>query len=89
MELQALSPAEQVDAQAPPTLVFVGDQDTFAPADGVTTLQARAREVGAQITVVEVPFAGHMIDGGLINGYAGSQLVRTTSLAWLTEVLEG
>lgn len=54
-----LSPIHHVTAALPPVLIHHGDQDTLVTLDQSVRFRDRAREAGANVTVVTVGGAGH------------------------------
>ena len=55
----AFSPAHHVSEKAPPTLVFLGDQDHFIPVDTLRDFEAKMRLAGVRCDTHVYPDAGH------------------------------
>jgi acetyl esterase len=81
--LRAITSASHLSRDIPPTLVFLPARDDFVPAQGTRSLAAAARRVGADVTLVEVPFANHAFDfAGL-----GQQFARTVTARFLDSAI--
>jgi dipeptidyl aminopeptidase/acylaminoacyl peptidase len=59
---RAASPLERVSAHVPPTLLIHGTWDEPVPVDHSRRLAAALAAHGAQVQLVEVPFARHAFD---------------------------
>jgi acetyl esterase/lipase len=72
-----------VTAEAPPTLVILGEADHLVPVAGTYRFVDRAREAGVDVELVEVPYADHVFDGR--RGSIGEQAYRQLTARWLRE----
>jgi len=70
-----------ISADAPPTLVIVGEADHLVPVDGTYRFVERARAVGVDVALVGVPYADHVFDGR--RGSIGEQAYRQLTARWL------
>ena len=70
-------------ADAPPTLIILGEADHLVPVDGTYRLVERARASGVDVNLVEVPYADHVFDGR--RGSIGEQAYRQLTARWLRD----
>jgi acetyl esterase/lipase len=72
-----------ITADAPPTLIILGEADHLVPVDGTYRLAERARAAGADVELVTVPYADHVFDGR--RGSIGEQAYRQLTARWLRD----
>ena len=58
-QARELSPIHHVTAELPPVLIHHGDRDTLVTLDQSVRFRDRAREAGAEVTLVTVAGGGH------------------------------
>jgi pimeloyl-ACP methyl ester carboxylesterase len=63
-----------------PVLVLYGEQDTISPAADAATMAAAARSGGGEVTLVEIPEAGHL------TAVEAPQSVTRALQGWLTSL---
>jgi acetyl esterase len=71
--------ASTIHRGAPPTLIFLTENDHLVPADSVRAFDAKARAAGVNVRTISVPFAEHVFDATGI----GAELVRQAGLAFI------
>jgi acetyl esterase len=79
--LAAVSPTTYLTPSVPPTLVIQPEGDAFIPAEGNYQTVQQAQDVGADVTLVRVPFAYHGFDSP--QGSLGGQTKNSLTLNWL------
>lgn len=72
-----------ITADAPPTLVILGEADHLVPVAGTYRFVERARAAGVDVVLVEVPYADHVFDGR--RGSIGEQAYRQLTARWLRD----
>jgi acetyl esterase len=72
-----------ISADAPPTLIVVGEADHLVPVDGTYRFAERARAAGVDVELVTVPYADHVFDGR--RGSIGEQAYRQLTARWLRD----
>lgn len=73
--------ATHINPAAPPTLVFVSENDHLVPARSMHRFVAEARKGGVDVREVSVPYAEHGFDAAGI----GNQIVRQATLGFLNQ----
>ena len=73
---QEFSPAHHITRDAPPTVVFLGDQDKLIPVSVLRDFEAQMKQAGARCEAHVYPGAGH----GFFNR-------DTAQGAWFTQTL--
>ena len=58
----AASPVTYVSAKVPPTLLVYGRRDHIVEVRFARQLEARLRQVGAPVVLLEIPWAEHAFD---------------------------
>jgi acetyl esterase len=76
---KAVGSATHISAAAPPTLLFLSENDHVVPPDSMAAFVQQARQAGITVEVVSVPFAEHGFD---LTGI-GSEIVRQVSLRFI------
>jgi acetyl esterase/lipase len=76
-----------ISADAPPTLVVLGEADHLVPVDGTYRFVERARAAGVEVALVDVPYADHVFDGR--RGSIGEQAYRQLTARWLRDHGQG
>lgn len=82
--LAAVSPTTYLSPSVPPTLVVQPEGDAFIPAEGNHRTVEQAQDAGADVTIVEVPFAYHGFDTP--QGSLGGQIKNSLALDWLRDL---
>lgn len=80
---RSVSAAAHLTADAPPTLIVVGEADRLVPPQGAYAFTEQARALGVDVTLVRVPYAGHDLDD--VASGIGHQAYRQLTLAWLRD----
>lgn len=66
---------------SPRTLMFITESDKVVPPDSMRAFAARARRMGADMRVLDIPYGMHVFDAGGV----GNAIFRETSLRFLEE----
>jgi acetyl esterase/lipase len=77
----AVASAAKITPAAPPTLLFITENDHLVPLDSVRAFDAKARKAGIQVRTVSVPYGEHVFDATGI----GNAIVRQVTLQFLKE----
>jgi acetyl esterase/lipase len=76
-----ISSATHVSADAPPTLIILGEADHLVPTGGTYRFIEQARAAGVDVKLVTVPYADHVFDAR--PGSIGQQAYRQLTAQWL------
>jgi acetyl esterase/lipase len=77
----AVASGTKITPAAPPTLLFITENDHLVPVESMRAFDAKARQAGVQLRTVSVPYAEHGFDATGI----GNTLVRQVTLQFLKE----
>jgi acetyl esterase/lipase len=80
---RAVSPAQNVRANSPPTFIAYGEHDHLVPPLGHTQLVEKLKQARVPYGMVAVPYSDHAYD--LLWGSQGSQITRHVVAEFLQE----
>ena len=77
----AVASATKITPAAPPTLLFITENDHLVPLESMRAFDAKARQAGVLVRTISVPYAEHGFD---LTGI-GNAIVRQVTLQFLSE----
>lgn len=77
----AVGSGSHISADAPPTLMFISENDHLVPLESMRTFAEKARGAGVSIRTISIPHAEHGFDATGI----GNAIVRQASLRFINE----
>jgi len=77
----AVASAPKITPSAPPTLLFITENDHLVPPDSMRGFDAKARQAGVQVRTISVPYGEHGFD---LTGI-GNVIVRQVTWQFLRE----
>lgn len=80
----AISSAEFLTGEAPPTLIVLPERDSLVVAHGTLAFVENARAAGVNLELVRLPFANHIFNQIAANSL-GNQIGRTVRLRFLEQ----
>lgn len=72
--LEFVSPLTYMNTDLPPVLIIHGTKDTLVDIEASEEYKEQADEIGADVSLIELPFTNHGTD---------QQVNRTATLNWL------
>lgn len=82
--IAAITSAGFLTADAPPTLIVLPENDSLVVAEGTRAYAEAALRVGADVTLVTIPFASHVFNQIAANSL-GNQIGRSLRLRFLRQ----
>jgi acetyl esterase/lipase len=82
--VEAISSATFVTGKAPPTLIILPENDSLVVARGTRAFVKDAEMAGANLELVQIPFANHVFNQVAANSL-GNQIGRTVRLRFLDQ----
>lgn len=77
----AVASATHIGPAAPPTLLFISENDHLVPVESMRAFDLKARKAGINMRTISVPFAEHGFDATGV----GNSIVRQATLQFIQE----